>query len=65
MGINKIFLISREMEGIAGAGGLKDVVRDLADALAETGCDVTVIIPGYGFIPKGDFSTSFEFKTRS
>lgn len=51
--INKVCLVSREMEGVAGAGGLKDVVRGLADALAEHGADVTVIIPGYGFIDKG------------
>ena len=51
--ITKVCLVSREMEGVAGAGGLKDVVRGLADALAERGIDVTVVLPGYGFIKKG------------
>jgi len=52
---HKVCFVSREMDGLAGAGGLKDVVRGLADALCETGCNVTVIIPRYGFIEKGSF----------
>jgi len=52
---HKVCLVSREIDGLAGAGGLKDVVRGLADALDETGCEVTAIIPRYGFIDIGDF----------
>jgi starch synthase len=49
----RVCFVSREMEGVAGAGGLKDVVRGLADALVEYGVDVTVILPRYGFVEKG------------
>lgn len=58
--INKICFVSREMEGIAGAGGLKDVVRGLAEALVERGVEVTVILPGYGFIKKGRYLHDVE-----
>jgi len=42
------------MEGLAGAGGLKDVVRGLACSLAARDIDVTVYIPRYGFVPPGE-----------
>lgn len=58
--IQKVCFVSREIEGIAGAGGLKDVVRGLADALAERGVDVTVVLPGYGFLEKGRFLHDIE-----
>lgn len=58
--IHKVCFVSREMEGVAGAGGLKDVVRGLADALAERGIEVTVIMPGYGFLEKGRFLHDIE-----
>ena len=51
--IGKVCIVSREMEGVAGAGGLKDVVRGLASALTEAGADVTVVIPAYGFVAAG------------
>jgi len=51
--IRKVTLVSREIDGIAGAGGLKDVVRGLADTLYDRGYDVSVIIPRYGFLRKG------------
>ncbi len=31
-------------------GGIGDVVRDIPPALAEEGCDVTVVVPSYGFL---------------
>jgi len=49
----RVWLVSREIDGLAGAGGLKDVVRGLADSLIAMNYDVTVIIPRYGFIDKG------------
>jgi len=52
---HKVTLVSREIDGLAGAGGLKDVVRGLADALDETGCEVTAVIPRYRFIDTGEF----------
>ena len=48
--IKKIWMISREYEGLAGAGGVKDVCRQLAEALVKTGKNVSVILPWYGFM---------------
>jgi len=46
-----VWMISREYDGLAGAGGVKDVCRQLAETLAEDGLyKVRVIIPRYGFI---------------
>jgi starch synthase len=45
-----IWMLSREYRGLAGAGGVQDVARDLSDALADAGYNVTVIMPCYGFI---------------
>ncbi|MDD3554867.1 MAG: glycogen/starch synthase, partial [Deltaproteobacteria bacterium] len=45
-----IWMITREYRGIAGAGGVKDVVRELSEALARAGHEMTVIIPCYGFV---------------
>jgi starch synthase len=43
--------VAREYAGIAEAGGVKDVVRGLAEAQARAGLPVTVVIPLYGFLP--------------
>ena len=44
-------MVSREYDGLAGAGGVKDVCRQLAEALAKHGgCDVRAVLPRYGFI---------------
>ncbi len=43
-------MVSREYRGIAGAGGLKDVCRGLAESLVQAGYKVSVILPSYGFI---------------
>ncbi|HHD57191.1 MAG TPA: glycogen synthase [Desulfobulbaceae bacterium] len=44
-------MVSREYDGLAGAGGVKDVCRQLAEVLAaEAGMDVTVVLPRYGFM---------------
>jgi len=49
--INDIWMVSREYDGLAGAGGVKDVCRQLAEALVEYGkCRVRVILPRYGFM---------------
>ena len=50
MDINSIWHITREYRGIAEAGGIKDVVRDLSEALTKFGLSVSVIIPFYGFM---------------
>ena len=46
-----IWMVSREYDGLAGAGGVKDVCRQLAESLAgEGGYPVRVILPRYGFM---------------
>ena len=48
--IKSVWMVTREYEGLAGAGGVKDVSRQLAEALVRAGCSVTVVLPLYGFI---------------
>ena len=49
--ITSIWMVSREYDGLAGAGGVKDVCRQLAETLvAEAGVRVTVVLPRYGFM---------------
>ena len=45
-----IWLVTREYGNLAGAGGVKDVTKQLAAALAAGGHQVSVILPCYGFI---------------
>jgi starch synthase len=46
-----IWMVSREYDGLAGAGGVKDVCRQLAEALVKHGkCRVRVVLPRYGFM---------------
>jgi len=49
--IRSVWMVSREYDGLAGAGGVKDVCRQLAEALvAHGGIAVTVLLPRYGFM---------------
>ncbi|MEI8092902.1 MAG: glycogen/starch synthase [Spirochaetales bacterium] len=48
--MRRIWLLSREMEGWAEAGGIKDVVRDQAVAFARLGWETNVVLPLYGFL---------------
>ncbi len=45
-----VWMVSREYGELAGAGGVKDVTKQLARALADTGREVSVVLPLYGFI---------------
>lgn len=45
-----VWHISRECDGIAEAGGLKDVVAGLSEAMAKEGVPTAVVLPRYGFI---------------
>ena len=46
-----VWMVSREYDGLAGAGGVKDVCRQLAESLADAGgCRVRVVLPRYGFM---------------
>lgn len=49
--IKHIWMVSREYDGLAGAGGVKDVCRQLAETLVQHGnCRVRVVLPRYGFM---------------
>ena len=48
--INNVWMLTREYDGLAGAGGVKDVARQLAEALARSGRKVSVVLPLYGFM---------------
>ncbi len=57
--ICNLWMVSREYDGLAGAGGVKDVCRQLAEALvAEAGLEVTVVLPRYGFMDAGKLGFS-------
>jgi starch synthase len=47
-----VWHVTREYAGLAEAGGVKDVVRGLAEAHARRGARVTVVLPLYGFLPR-------------
>ena len=50
-GVRNIWMLTREYSGLAGAGGVKDVVKQLASALAGwNGRKVSVVVPLYGFM---------------
>ncbi len=51
--MRKTLVLSREYSGIAGAGGVQDVVRGLCEALSRKGLETTVVIPRYGFLDPG------------
>ena len=49
--VKKIWMLSREYGELAGAGGVKDVVSQLAEALARwNGRSLHVVLPLYGFV---------------
>ncbi len=50
MAIQRVWMITREYSGIAGAGGVKDVARGLSKALQGRGIETTVVMPCYGFL---------------
>ena len=54
--IRNIWLITREYSRLAGVGGVKDVSRQLAGALAESGRKVSVVLPLYGFMDPAELN---------
>lgn len=48
--LQSVWHVSREYEGVAEAGGLKDVVRGLAEASLAHGIAATVVLPYYGLV---------------
>lgn len=51
--LENIWMLTREYDSVAGAGGVKDVSRQLAESLARLQKSVTVMLPCYGFIDPG------------
>lgn len=49
-GMPLVWHVSREYAGIAEAGGVKDVVRGLAEAHSRAGGAPSVVMPLYGFV---------------
>lgn len=47
--VGSVWHVTREYAGVAEAGGVKDMVRGLAEAQARAGMAVTVVLPRYGF----------------
>lgn len=57
-------MLTREYDGLAGAGGVKDVCKQLSHALARAGIKITVVMPRYGMMDKeklGLKPTSYAF----
>ena len=49
--IRRVWMVTREYDQLAGAGGVKDVCRQLAEALVvHGGCVVRAVLPRYGFM---------------
>lgn len=49
--VRNVWMVSREYDGLAGAGGVKDVCRQLSETLAQKGrTQVRVVLPRYGFM---------------
>jgi len=48
--VKTIWTVTREYGHLAGAGGVKDVARQLGAALARSGRRVSVVLPLYGFM---------------
>lgn len=49
--VRLVWMVTREYDKLAGAGGVKDVCRQLAETLAVHGdCAVRVVLPRYGFM---------------
>ncbi len=60
----KVYMLTREYRGLAGVGGLKDVARELSEALVRRGNKITVFLPCYGFLDpyeKGFKKTGISF----
>jgi starch synthase len=50
--VPRVVLAAAEAVPLAKAGGLGDVTSALASALTAAGCEVTLLLPAYGFIDR-------------
>jgi starch synthase len=48
--ISKIWMVSRELDGVAGVGGVKDVTRQLLSAIARQAIQANLVMPLYSLI---------------
>ncbi|MDP3028787.1 MAG: glycogen/starch synthase [Deltaproteobacteria bacterium] len=65
--IKNVWMVTREYDGLAGAGGVKDVCKQLSHALARAGINITVVMPLYGMMNKERLNlkpTSYSFNVR-
>ncbi len=46
----EVWMVSREMEEIAGVGGVKDVTRQLLAAIVRRGLRASLVMPRYGMV---------------
>ena len=53
-----VWHVARESAGLAEAGGVKDVVRGLAEAQARAGLAPVVVLPRYGFMRMEELARS-------
>jgi starch synthase len=63
--IKNIWFVTREYGDLAGAGGVKDVAKQLAEALVKAGRKVSVVLPAYGFmnpVPSGFRQKEISFQ---
>lgn len=76
MQITNVWMVSREMGGVAGVGGVKDVTRQLLAAIARRGIQPTLVMPlyarvdldGHGLIDTGielALPMDYEFEVRT
>jgi len=58
-------MVAAENDALQGAkvGGIADVVRDIAPALAELGCRVDVVLPSHGFLHQVNASKALSTVT--
>ncbi len=68
-GAMHVLMVAPENDGIRGGkvGGIGDVIRDAAPALADAGCRVTVATPSHGFLHRlnqVEETVSFHFDFR-
>lgn len=52
MSITNVWMVSRELAGVAGVGGVKDVTRQLLAAIARRGIQATLVMPLYSRVDR-------------
>lgn len=52
MSITNVWMVSRELAGLAGVGGVKDVTRQLLAAIARRGIQATLVMPLYSRVDR-------------